>query len=274
MRQVVKRWLGKLGLLTTAEYSVRWLRGHTPEGRKLNERFVSLRQFYGQFVTGGDLCFDIGANVGDRTSTFLELGATVVAVEPQDDCMEFLRLKFGRNPRVVLVHQGLADKQGERMLAINPQNPLVASMSEDWITGIRQRPRFSQMQWSTVKTVPVTTLDALIRLHGIPAFCKIDVEGFEYQVLQGLSQLLPSVSLEYTPELIEIACACVDYLDKLGPYQYNYSVEETLKLELPMWIDGKTLKSTLRGLSTTHISGDFYARLISPDNLSDSHTRR
>ena len=36
--------------------------------------------FYRQFVTEGDLCFDVGANVGRRTRTFLKLKAKVVAV--------------------------------------------------------------------------------------------------------------------------------------------------------------------------------------------------
>jgi FkbM family methyltransferase len=251
----------------------RWLRGYTRRGRALNQRFERLRQFYQQFITRDALCFDIGANYGDRTSTFLELGAIVVAVEPQDDCMEFLRLKYGRNPRVKLIHQGLADHPGERTLAINPQNPLVASMSPDWIAGIRQRPRFSQTEWSTVRTVPVTTLDELIQRYGLPAFCKIDVEGFEYQVLQGLSQPIPSVSLEYTPELIEMACACVDYLEKLGVYQFNYSVEESLEMTLPAWVDGTTLKSALRKRASIHISGDIYARLTQLRKDTPMNTR-
>ncbi|CAA9326259.1 MAG: hypothetical protein AVDCRST_MAG90-1251, partial [uncultured Microvirga sp.] len=38
---------------------------------------------YGRFLREGDLAFDIGAHVGDRTSSFRRLGARVVALEPQ-----------------------------------------------------------------------------------------------------------------------------------------------------------------------------------------------
>ena len=41
------------------------------------------RSFYRQFVGPGDLAFDIGAHLGDRVQAWVDLGARVVAVEPQ-----------------------------------------------------------------------------------------------------------------------------------------------------------------------------------------------
>ena len=55
-------------------------------------------------------------------------------------------------------------------------------------------------EWADHAVVPVTTLDALIDRYGLPAFCKIDVEGFEEAVVRGLSRPIPSVSFEFTPE--------------------------------------------------------------------------
>src|SRR5215472_8214381 len=61
------------------------------------------RALYATFIKPGDLCFDIGAHVGDRTGHFLALGARVVALEPQPAAMAVLQRWYGRDPRVTLV---------------------------------------------------------------------------------------------------------------------------------------------------------------------------
>ena len=45
----------------------------------------------------------------------------------------------------------------------------------------------------------MTTLDTLVAEYGEPAFCKIDVEGFEVEALKGLSRPLRALSFEYGP---------------------------------------------------------------------------
>ena len=40
-----------------------------------------MKSFYSHFIGKGDLCFDVGANLGNRAEVFLALGATVVAIE-------------------------------------------------------------------------------------------------------------------------------------------------------------------------------------------------
>jgi hypothetical protein len=54
----------------------------------------SQTRFYSQFVSPGDLVFDIGANVGDRTAVFVSLGARVVAVELYEDSASKLSRRF------------------------------------------------------------------------------------------------------------------------------------------------------------------------------------
>jgi hypothetical protein len=46
-------------------------------------RAAVLDGFFARFLKPGDLAFDIGAHVGDRTAAFRRLGARAVAVEPQ-----------------------------------------------------------------------------------------------------------------------------------------------------------------------------------------------
>src|SRR5689334_11334741 len=135
------------------------------------------RAFYRQFIQPGDLCFDIGAHVGDRLGHFLSLGARVVAVEPQPRLIAGLKRRFGNDPRVALVDAALGATSGKAKLAIDPAHPTVATLSADYIAQAGESRGFRGVRWREEVEVEVTTLDALIAAHGMPTFCKIDVEG-------------------------------------------------------------------------------------------------
>ena len=96
----------------------------------------------------------------------------------------------------------------------------------------------------------MTTLDLLAARHGAPHFVKIDVEGYELDVLRGMSTLPPFLSFEIiTPEWLAQALACIDYIDGLGPARFTYSLGDTMELQLPDWTTGAELKDILRGLT-------------------------
>jgi hypothetical protein len=61
----------------------------------LPRRIALLTRFYARFIGQGDLCFDIGAHVGDRVPAFARLGAWVVAVKPDPLCAALLRRWYG-----------------------------------------------------------------------------------------------------------------------------------------------------------------------------------
>jgi FkbM family methyltransferase len=236
----------------------------TPNGRRWGKEIKGLErsagQLYRQFVKPGDLCFDIGANFGFRTAAFLRLGARSVAVEPQDIAMENLRLRFGHNKRVTLVQAGADEAEGQREFFMGTQH-VASSMSPEWIASMKDRPEYATHEWSNKMVVKVTTLDRLIALYGVPAFVKIDVEGFEYNVLKGLTQPVPAVSLEYNKEFLEPAIKSVERLATLGDYEFNYSTGETMRLALADWIGKDALLAQLPEVARTSVSGDVYARL-------------
>ena len=66
-----------------------------------------LTRFYAQFIRPGDLCFDIGAHVGSRLRAWTPLGARILAVEPQPECMALLRRWYGDLAHITLIEQAV-----------------------------------------------------------------------------------------------------------------------------------------------------------------------
>jgi FkbM family methyltransferase len=220
------------------------------------------RRFYADFVRPGTLCFDIGAHLGDRTRIFRRLGARVVAVEPQPLAMWALRRIYRADRGVMLEAAAVGREPGTAMMLIAAANPTVSTLSTDWTETIRRDdPGFRQVAWDRQVQVTVTTLDRLIARYGRPDFCKIDVEGFEAEVLAGLSHALPALSFEILPATPERALACLDGLNALGIYEFNFSPGESYRLSFADWLDAAGLRKFLSGRRIADGSGDVYARL-------------
>ena len=219
------------------------------------------RRLYGQFIRPGDLCFDIGAHVGNRTRCWASLGARVIAVEPQPMFAGFLRRLFRKSPAVVVEEAAIGDAPGVMTLHVSSRTPTVTTTSPEWIGQVRQDQSFSWVVWDTTTTVPAVTLDMLIARHGVPQFCKIDVEGSEADVLRGLSTAIPALSIEYIPAARDVAIACVDMLERLGPYRFNVSRSETMQMLFDNGVDATSMRTWLAGQQLGDGSGDIYARL-------------
>ncbi len=218
------------------------------------------RAFYRQFVQPGALVFDIGAHVGNRLRVLRQLGATCVAVEPQPLFADFLERFYGKDEQVVLVREAIGSQIGEATLHISRRTPTVTTISAGWMDAVQRADSFADVRWEETVTVPVTTLDALIARHGAPDFCKIDVEGSELAVLEGLSIPLPLLSFEYIPATQEMALACIDRLQSLGDYRYNWSVGEEQRLASDGWLDAADIAARLEEMGVNERSGDLYAR--------------
>jgi hypothetical protein len=102
------------------------------------------------------------------------------------------------------------------------------------------------VRWDKGASVRVTTLDALIARYGAPAFCKIDVEGGEFDVLRGLSYPLKALSFEYIPATVDVALACVERLSELGRYEYNWAPSEPRCLWSSVWLSPVQMANLLR----------------------------
>ena len=233
---------------------------HTAPLEEFTEHDREMVQFYSHFVRPGGLCFDVGANIGNRVKIFLNLGARVVAIEPQDACINILKQQFGKNQNCELIQTALGASEGKAEMLISDANT-ISSLSPEWIKSVKASGRFSEYTWDKKQTISITTLDTLIGKYGQPSFIKIDVEGFEFEVVSGLSKPVKFLSFEFTPEFLESTRSVISHLQHLGDARFNYCLGESMELKLPEWVDAATIKKILSGFEgDTTVFGDVYVR--------------
>jgi FkbM family methyltransferase len=224
-------------------------------------RDAAMDALYGRFVGPGALAFDIGSHVGDRIGSFRRLGARVVALEPQPLCAEAIRIVYAGDAGVTLLEAACSDRPGRLELRVNSANPTVSTASAEFIGAADGAGGWEGQVWDAEIEVPATTLDALIAEHSVPAFAKIDVEGFEDRVLLGLSRPLPALSFEFTTIQRDVALACLDRLAALGPYRFDVALGESQRLTFGRWLTGAEMAAHLAALPHEANSGDVYCVL-------------
>jgi FkbM family methyltransferase len=220
--------------------------------------------FYSQFIRRGDLVFDIGANVGDRTAVFDGLGARVIAVEALPGAVEHLNQRFP-DGRVKVLHYAVGEVplRGTKRIHWPTDNSKcsIASVSTEWIE--RAGAVYGEiMKWNEATEVPAITLDELISLYGEPRFIKIDTEGSEDTILQGLTQGVEALSFEFHPWDMPKILRCFLVLQKCQIYKYNFSWCESLTMTFPNWVSYDEVYDYIKRVEGDKVLyGDIYATL-------------
>lgn len=226
-------------------------------------RDAAMDKLYARFVRPGELAFDIGSHVGDRIGSFRRLGARAVALEPQPLCAKAIRAIYAGDGGVTLVEAACGAKPGKLTLQINSANPTVSTASSDFIRAADGAGGWEGQVWDATIEVPSTTLDALVAEHGVPAFAKVDVEGFEDTVLAGLTRPLPKLSFEFTTIQRDVAQRCLDRLALLGNYGFDIALGESQVLTFDRWISKAEMAAHIAALPHEANSGDVYCVLQS-----------
>jgi FkbM family methyltransferase len=130
--------------------------------------------------------FDVGANRGQfaASAAIAFPNARIVSVEPLPDCYQALCELAKRYPNITPVNAGVGREAGS--LTIN-RNEYTDSSS----FRIMEEEHRVQFPFTSAPTEPlvaeVRTLDTIAQLHGRrgPTLVKIDVQGFEDEVIRG-----------------------------------------------------------------------------------------
>lgn len=204
-------------------------------------------------IHANDLVFDIGASVGDKTAVYLRQGARVVAFEPEPDSFAKLKARYGHNTKVILQPVALAAQVGTVQLAICTRARTISTCAAHWQTG-----RFRKHHWTRTIDVPATNLDTAIGLYGKPQFIKIDVEGYELEVLYGLCETVPYLSFEFAGEFPDSTAMCLLRLQEVGYRSFNVCLGQDPEFAGP-WTDATSLLEQI-ALGGPSAWGDIYAR--------------
>jgi FkbM family methyltransferase len=172
-----------------------------------------------------------------------------------------LRLIYRRDAGVAIVPAAVGRAEGSTRLMINRVNPTVSTASHRLVEAAHDAAGWEGQVWSHAVDVPMTTLDALIARHGVPAFIKIDVEGFEAEALAGLSRPSKALSFEFTTVQRNVALASLERCATLGYRRFNAALGESQSLVHADWIDAAAIGRWLMELPHAANSGDIYAAL-------------
>jgi FkbM family methyltransferase len=233
-------------------------------GREVKRELERKRRFFSRLISPGDLVFDVGANLGSYAEIFASLGAQVVALEPNPDCVSHIRRSYP-NSGIDVICTAVGSSAGVASIRLAERSDM-SSMSAEWISSIQAAQRMDDAVWSNQITVPVITLDSLIEKYGMPRFVKIDVEGFEESVLSGLSAQPPMMSFEFNTSFLDAALRCLHKLECPSQCSFNFVVGEPFEFELREWVGAGELCSRLASLDKEKGYGDIFVRRTQPVN--------
>jgi len=233
MKDQVKKLLQKWGWYESIRFSAamwlykRWTRH--PEYR-LHQRELA---FYRSFLSSPGLIFDIGAHHGFKSAVFLEMGAAVVACEPDGSNAGMLRHKFRRQgKRMVIRQEAVGEHAGEARFHVHHPGSAFNTLKPEWKDLLENDPvdRWNEkIRFQPVtEAVKVVTLEQLIKDHGVPDFIKIDAEGYEEEIVNGLHVRVPYLSVESLwPEFIPSLRSIIAHLQGLTRRcRFNICVDE------------------------------------------------
>ena len=220
------------------------------------------KAFFKNIIKSGDLVFDVGANIGDMTDIFLSCGAIVICFEPVKSCVDILNNKFIGNNNVIIHNIGLANTDATIPFYLSNGGSTISTFSYEYTkSGLFTKHGAS---WGEGIEISCSTLDTMINKHGIPDFCKIDVEGFELSVISGLSKKIPCISFEMHSTVDQ---DILNHLNKVGYTLFNFCIGNTDEYYFDTWVDSNELVIELNKLNTDNnwediwiLWGDIYCK--------------
>jgi FkbM family methyltransferase len=199
------------------------------------------------------LIFDVGANCGEKTAVYVALGASVVSVEPTPELVTHLRERYRGKDQVTVAACAASSSAGKTTLwrvdkFCGAMNTINQKNREILLSGVNSRtPDHMSASFGESVEVEMKTLDMFISEFGRPDYVKIDAEGHDKDIIDGLSCAIPLVSFELAlPEFVDESMMAVDHFWQLSPGA-RFQAREADSFILPDWVSAEEIKTVIRG---------------------------
>jgi len=176
-----------------------------------------------------NLIFDIGYNEGEFTEVCFGKypNASVIAVEANPNLCVNPKRNFSLNYNFLLLNNLVSNVVGDAIdFYISPYASGVSTASTEFMKNSRftkgsKNVEANSIQWNEPIKVESVTIDSMIERYGIPDLIKIDVEGYEYTVLSGLTQKANDICFELHEEEKDSLYKILDHLQSIGYTQFG-----------------------------------------------------
>lgn len=172
--------------------------------------------------------YDIGANRGLYTDVHIDKYDKCVLVDPNPDLCKFLANKYAGNEKIIIVNKIVSKDKNVPFYMCNKADT-ISTADIEWVTNSRFTKDYS---WYPVNGIETISIDTLILENGTPTFIKIDVEGYEYNVIMSMTTIQSPLSFEWSEEKKDEMIKTVEYLSSLGYSKYAIQQKDDYAYEV------------------------------------------
>jgi FkbM family methyltransferase len=219
--------------------------------------------FFKTLLPRDALVFDVGANVGAVSRALAFAGARVVSLEPNADCVRTFELMY-RHENIQIIQAAVGSHNGLANLHVSDDWDCTCTLSSEWKARMEATDERYRNNWLRQASVPLLTLDTLVEHFGEPYFIKIDVEGYEAEVLLGLSKQPPLLSFEIHKTFLEAGLRCLDLPLLANGSEFNLVLNANwgypAQFQFAKWLDKEEMRNVLSALPGADDQGDVYVR--------------
>jgi FkbM family methyltransferase len=220
-------------------------KGYWYYGKKREEETINVFQ---KWVSKNDYVLEIGGHIGYFTTFYAKMvgnDGKVDVFEPSEKNLYYLRknisnLPNGLSKNVTIVTKGAGDVNETLNFYIDPISGQNNSFVENFDGFMTTRELSADKNINVqIEKIEVITLDSYFKdALSLPNFVKIDVEGFEWNVLQGFKETIAKGKPRIMVEIQSNAKEIFDFFKS-----NDYKVLNDKLVEIPVFEEYSTLRS-------------------------------